>query len=1157
LVQAGAAVTFDAQAVSRFIERWSVSRGSEHAVYQQFFVELCDLLGVPRPDPSAEARPEYCFEKPVVIAHEDGRSTTRFIDFYKKDHFVLEAKQGSESGDATIGTARRGTATWDKAMRGAYGQALKYASYLPEGKPPFLITCDIGGVFEIWTAFSGAYGGYGARQTIPLDRLADPTVFDTFVKIFTDPWDLDPARHAQRVTREVAARLAALARALEADDHDPELVAQFLMRAIFTMFCEDVGLLPESLFTNAIRDHWIPDPRKFQPGVEQLWHAMRDGLPFGFVGKLLKFNGGLFETWQSLPMTGPQLELLLEAAKMDWASVEPAIFGTLVERALDPVERRKLGAHFTPREYIERLVRPTVIEPLRAEWEIAQAEARQLVDKGAAEPTDADRKKAAAVLRRFHEQLCHTRVLDPACGSGNFLYVTLDLFKEIEAEVLRELADLGETQALLEMRGVTVNPGQFLGIEINPRAREIADLVLWIGYLQWHRRAFGDVMPAEPVLKPYKNIACRDAVLEYDDIRPRLGDDGKPVTVWDMRTTKISPITGQEIPDETARVPVLDYINPRPAEWPEADYVVSNPPFIGNKMMRKALGDGYVEALKQTYPKVSGAVDLVLYWWNIAGHLIRAGDLQRAGFITTNSITQTFNRSILEPLMSGKNPIALAWAIPDHPWVEAGADVRIAMTVAASAPATTLRPVLGRVNFEEKEKAKEPQARRVDVVFKPVQKIHADLSGGADVASATPLRSNKGLSFMGVTLVGKGFKLYPDDVRALGYDPENLPPVIRPHMNARELAQTRDEHFVIDFFGLSEEEARGQFPPLYQWLLDRVKPDREQNKRASYREKWWVFGEPRKAMREALEGLERFIVTPETSKHKFFVVADMALAPDHKLYVIASDDPWAVGVLSSRNHVLWAFSTGGRIGVGNDLTYVTSRCFDPFPFPAASEAQKARIRELGERLDAHRKRVQAEFPDVTLTGMYNALERLREIERGEGEPLTAKERAFHEKALIGILKQIHDDLDAAVADAYGWPVDLPDEEILERLVALNHERAAEEQQGLVRWLRPEFQNPEGTQPETQGELAATKVKPKAASPARPKPWPKSVPEQLRAIRDLLAARPETWAAEDVAAAFTRARRTSVEAHLITLEELGVLVSHETTAERRWGALASS
>ena len=1177
-------MTTDTQ-VKDFIERWAASSAHERGNCQPFFIELCALLDVEPPDPAAEKRPEYCFEKGVKIVHADGAETTGFVDFYKRGYFVIEAKQGSEAGDAKIGTARRGTEGWRKAMRAAFGQAHRYAHELPEGLPPFLITCDVGHVFEVWRGFSGHYGDYGARKTIPLADLAKPKTLEFFRLIFTEPSALDPSLKAARVTREVAGHLAELARELE-PKHGPEATSAFLMRCIFTMFAEDVALIPEGIFTKATEDHWIPTPETFQDDVSRLWEAMDKGLPFGFGQKLLQFNGGLFASTEALPLTRAQLERLLEAARCDWADVEPTIFGTLVERALDPVDRERLGAHFTPREYIERLIRPAVMEPLREDWTVALGLVRQIMDKGDEEPPEKEKEEARKILREFHAKLCKVRILDPACGSGNFLYVTFSLMKALEWEVLRELIDLGETQVGMEMEQVSVNPSQFAGLEVNPRAREIADLVLWIGYLQWHRRARGDVQPVEPVLREYKNIVCTDAVLAWDDRTERLDDEGNPVTVWDMRTYKESPVTREMVPDETARAPVYDYTNACEAVWPEADFVVSNPPFVGNKMMRKALGDGYSEALRQTYKRVPGTADLVMFWWDKAARLARAGRLRRFGFITTNSITQTSNRKVMLPHLAAKKaPLAITWAIPDHPWVADGADVRISMTVGVRADRLRAKPTLGEVAFEGGRRSEGPRDRPIEVKYRGVQTIHPDLSGGANVAGARPLLANQGLSFMGMTLIGKGFRLSADEVRSLGYDSANLPTVIRPHMNARELTQKGTGAFVIDLFGLSAEEARDNYPTLYQRLLERVKPERDQNKDRIPREKWWIFGRPRPDLRDALDGLAQYITTPETSKHRFFVFAPSELCPDHALYAVALDDPFVLGVLSSRFQSEWSLAAGSWMGIGNDPRWRNARCFDPFPFPDATDDQKVRIRDIAERLDAHRKRVTgwwlddvAEVPmaadarphagrtpttaesladqdsdarGIHLTAMYNALERLRQIARGEGPPLTDKERAFHDAALIGVLKSLHDDLDGAVADAYGWPADLDDEEILERLVALNAQRAAEEAAGYVRWLRPEFQAPDEVKAAEEQITLVEEVKPEVIEAIERVPWPKGAATQLAAVRDLLAANEGTWTVETVAGRFTYAHKATVQRHLETLEVLGLLVGYDEGEERRW------
>ncbi|MCY7286255.1 MAG: hypothetical protein LH679_23105 [Cyanobacteria bacterium CAN_BIN43] len=502
----------DAARIEPFITRWQSSDGAERANYQMFFAEMTDALGVGRPYPQGQIPDDpYCFDRNLKIFSPNGNLTDGYIDFYKADHFLIEAKQGSDR--AGKGTAKRGTNSYLKAMEKAFVQAVAYTRHL-SSKPPFVLTCDIGEHFELWQGFSGDYGGYGARQDILFTDLRKPEVFALFVDIFTDPQLRNPEKIAAKVTREVAADLAELSKRLEGQ-HDPQAVAHFLMRCIFTMFAEDVGLLKEHLFTEALESRWLTHPKTFQPEVTALWEAMNDGTAFGFYGRLLKFNGGLFAEAIAFELTADQLEVLLRAAKREWRDVEPAIFGTLLERALDVKERSKLGAHYTPRSYVERLVRPVVMEPLREQWDLVQGEVLLLLGDAETEPTAAQKKKAVTVLEAFLTELQGVRVLDPACGSGNFLYVTLDLMKQLESEVLRRLSDVaGNDQLRMDL--AQVNPSQFLGIELNPRAAAIADLVIWIGYLQWHFRRFGDIPPIEPVLREYKNIECRDAVLAYD-----------------------------------------------------------------------------------------------------------------------------------------------------------------------------------------------------------------------------------------------------------------------------------------------------------------------------------------------------------------------------------------------------------------------------------------------------------------------------------------------------------------------------------------------------------------------------------------------------------------------------------------------------------------
>lgn len=1134
--------------LSTFIAKWKESGASERANKDSFLRDLCDVLGVPHPDAkSGDAeRDQYVFEREAVLVHGGERHSVGFIDLYKRGCFILEAKQGSDAGSTKIGTARRGTPAWNIAMQEAFGQALGYAT-TTDPPPPFLIVTDIGYCFDLYAAFDGTrnYRKFPAALSarINIEALArEPAHLETLRAVFTDPQSLDPARRAVRVTREIAGHLANLARSLAAAGHEPEQVAKFLMRCLFTMFAEDIELLPRGIFADALRNRWIERPEVFPGEVAELWQRMNEGGYLFGAGNIWKFNGGLFADPVALPLTKKQLVILGLASEMNWSDVEPAIFGTLLERALDPKERHRLGAHFTPRAYVERLVRPTIEEPLRAEWDNVRAQVVRLV---AAEDPEKNRKavaEARRIVEAFYEKLTKTRVLDPACGSGNFLYVALDLFKRLENEVIEQLDSLGYDRSLVRF-GRMVSPQQFLGIEIKPWAKEIAELVLWIGWLQWQIRTRGyRSHPEEPILRDYHNIECRDAVLAYDEKVPLLDDDGEPVTRWDGETMKTHPVTGEDVPDETARAPVYRYVNPRKAEWPEAEFIVGNPPFIGNKRMRAALGDGYVEALRKAHGDVPETADFVMYWWNHAAATLRTDSLRRFGLITTNSITQSAGRAVTSLHAEDSS---IVFAIPDHPWADSqtGAAVRIAMTVCARGERSgSLQRIV--------EETREDDAVYV-VLGARNGKINRDLTIGVNLSDVVELRSNKGLSFMGVTLVGDGFRLTNEDLVSRMYSQDSLPPVIRPYLTGKEMTQRRENRFVIDAFGWSQGDLQRSFPSLYQWLIDRVHPLRQQNKRDSYRKRWWIFGEARGSMRKALSSLVRYIVTPETSKHRVFSIIPAEVLADHSLFAIAVDDAFYVGVLSSAPHKAWAFAAGSRMGVGNDLRWRNVTCFEPFPFPDPDEFTRQRIRNLGEQLDSHRKRQQEQHPDLTITGMYNVLEKLR-----SGEALTLKETKIHEQALVSLLKQIHDELDAAVFDAYGWPHGLSDEEILVRLVALNAERAAEERRGIVRWLRPEFQNPSGTAATSQTTIALAETAPAAAAVRELPEWPKELRDQVSAVRDLFTGSTRdgvSWTAQEVARTFRGARRPEVASVLDALASLGILLSFDTPNGRQWRA----
>ena len=740
-------------------------------------------------------------------------------------------------------------------------------------------------------------------------------------------------------------------------------------------------------------------------------------------------------------------------------------------------------------------------------------------------------------------------------------------------------------------------------------------------------------------------------MLESDESEQAYDDGpngtGELLTRWDGVTFKPHPATGALVPDEAAQVPQWKYINARKAPWPQADFIVGNPPFIGNKRMREALGDGYAQALRAAWPEVPESADFVMYWWAHAAALVNAGAVRHMGLITTNSLTMIFNRRVVEAGLAGTGAgsagslilasltksapntahpgagaASLVFAIPDHPWVDSanGAAVRIAMTVlAAGARDGELLTVAHETPGEHGE---------VDVTFSPKRGIiHADLTTGADLTAAHTLLANSRIANRGVIPHGAGFILTPDEARALGWGTApGLDVHIRDYRNGKDLADQPRGVKVIDLHGLASEEVRSRFPAVYQWLLERVKPERELNNRQRVRELWWLFAEARTVMRSALAGLPRYIATGQVAKHRTFQFLDRGILPDDKLIAIALPDDYSLGVLSSRVHVEWALATGGHLGVGNDPVYSKSKCFDTFPFPdedtGLTPELHTKIASLAEQIDAHRKRALGQMPseppatqnspkagqpgsvgsdlasaasmsppqapaappsagkNATLTGIYNVLETLR-----EGRNLTDKEKHIHTQALVGVLKDLHDELDAAVAKAYGW-ADLSNgapatDELLTRLVALNAKRAAEEKQGQVRWLRPEFQNPAVKVPSdealqnkellthsTRGlqaylalENDQKPAKPgksvKGAStgdvPATATPWPATLPEQVRALAAVLAASTAPLAVADIEARFKGKGpwKKGLPRILETLEALGRARREETATGTGW------
>lgn len=1105
--------------IEQFISKWLGQQGGqERANYALFLTELCDALDLPHPEPASAAHEtnDYVFERVVREAGREGSVSTRRIDLYKRDCFVLEAKQSRlKGGDKEVQgqsdlfvteagpRGRRGAErAWDVLMLNARRQAENYVRLLPKGHepPPFVIVCDVGHCFEIYANFrrdGKAFDQFPDRQSfrIYLEDLRHAEAREVLKTIWSDPVSLDPARKSARVTRAIAERLAAVSKALERQKHPPDEVAMFLMRCLFTMFAEDVGLLPEKSFSDAL-ERCESEPDTFEADIGQLWEAMdTGGYAHALRKKVAKFNGEFFKRRTVLPLGREEIGELRQAASYDWRDVDPSIFGTLLEQALDPDERKRLGAHFTPRAYVERLVVATVIEPLRDEWgRVLSTAERQKSERRVAD--------ALASVRAFHDKLCETRVLDPACGTGNFLYVALELLKRLEGEVLEALADLGGQEALSGLEGHSVDPHQFLGMELNPRAAAIAELVLWIGHLQWHVRTKGG-MPSEPILRAFKNIVVKDAVL---------------------------------VPAEPPRRP----------EWPSAEFIVGNPPFIGGKDLRARLGDAYAEALWAAHPHMNESADFVMFWWDRAAELLtrKSTALRRFGLVTTNSISQVLQRRVMEHHLRATKPISLVMAIPDHPWTKATRDaaaVRIAMTVGE---AGSKEGVLREVTREAGLDTDTPLVDLAEVRGL----INSDLTVGVDVTSALPLKANDGVSSPGVKLHGAGFIVTRSEASHLGLGKRaGLERHIREYRNGRDLTARSRGVMVIDMDGLNIDEVQRRFPEVYQHLLLRVKPERDGNNEDYRRVNWWLFGRKNTLMRGFIAGLRRYIATVETTKHRVFQFLDASILPDNMLVAVGSDDAFHLGVLSSRFHMVWALRAGGWLGVGNDPRYSKSRCFDPFPFPLADDLQRQRIRAIAEDLDAQRKNVLGEHRQLTLTGLYNVLERVRAgVAPDALEPV---ERRTFDDGLVLIMKELHEKLDAAVAEAYGWPVDLAEDAIVARLVALNKERANEEARGVVHWMRPEYQVPRFGTSKEKAEFDLVGGGERGGGmlvPTKKTAFPSEEVAQTAAVMSALASASGPLNADVIAACFTQGRRIApkVAAVLAALARMGFVDSRD-------------
>lgn len=952
---------------TKFVSKWRQVELTERSACQQHFLDLCELAGHPKPaelDPKGEF---FTFERGVT-KRTGGKG---WSDVWKKGFFAIEYKGKHKNLDA------------------AYDQLLLYRASLEN--PPLLAVCDMDRLI-IHTNFTGMVEKV---HEFPLEELPRPYNLDIIHRLFHDPEKLKPTLTREAVTVQVARRLGDIAQQMRERGLNSHAVARFLDRVVFCLFAEDVGLLPTDLFTRLIESAGN-EPKQFFTFVGQLFKAMSKGGNFG-LDPIRHFNGNLFDSTAVVLPTIDEINRIKEAAKLDWDQVDPSIFGTLFMRGMDPSKRAELGAHYTSREDIETVIDPVIIQPLRREW----AAVRQAIEEALASGPAKRRSKKqtpASLISAFLNRLQSVTILDPACGSGNFLYVALQKLKDLEQEVLVYAEDKG-----LGKFFPFVGPWQLHGIEKNHYAIELAQVSIWIGHIQW-QRANGYRSFQDPILQKMTAFEWKDAVLD-----------------------------------------VTEPENPKEPAWPEVEFIVGNPPFLGGKKMRTELGGDnpkYVDSLFAVWKnRVKKEADLCCYWFEKARQQIEQGKCKRAGLIATQGIRGGANRETLKRI---KGTGDIFFGVSDRDWILDGANVHVAMA--------------GFDNGVETVKTLDG---------KPVAKINSNLTSESDITQAKRLGDCLDIAYMGDT---KGGKFDIDKAVALQLmsspNPNGQPgsDVILPWINGLDVSRRNRDQWIIDFGTRSEAEAC-LYERAFEYVREKVYGFRQTNKRESYKQKWWVHVEPRQSMMAALGNLNRFVVTPRVAKHRLFAWVKPPTVPDCQLIAFASTSDYFFGILHSRPNEVWSLAQGTQVRERESgFRYTPTSCFETFPFPNPSEAQRDSIAAAAKRLDSLRcnwlnppdyvRTETLEFPG-SIDGPWSEYVHDADEATGIGEvryPRTVPrdgvtEKLLSKRTLTNLyntrptwLDFAHRELDLAVFAAYGWDSAMSDEAILEALLAMNVER---------------------------------------------------------------------------------------------------------------------
>ena len=1062
---------------AEFIAKWGPG-GPAYALNeeqgaQSHFLDLCELLDVPKPG-SAD---DYLFERRSLQLGE----ARGYADVFYRDHFAWENKAPGKNLDAALRQLQQ------------YSLAL--------ANPPLLVVCDRLTI-RIHTQFNGHPS---ETHTVRLDQLDQPDKRELLRRLWTAPESFRPRATNRDITEAAAKSFATLAEQLrargptEADARraHADTVAHFLTQCLFCFFAEDVGLLPGRMFERLVSNRQLTAER-LTAGLAQLFTTMQTGGLYG-PDDIPWFNGGLFARIDVPALQIVDITELRNAAALNWSAIDVSIFGTLFERGLDPAKRSQLGAHYTDPATINRIVEPVVTRPLLQKWELAALDLQALTAK-IKKHGDAAYRKAHARFVQWLEELRAFRILDPACGSGNFLFMGLKALKDVELLTITRAADLG----LDREQDLVTGPHNVLGIELNEYAAELARVSIWIGEIQW-RIAHGYPPKTNPVLEPLEQIECRDALLEFLVVSPVQDGSGQAVNnnpgartpTAASLSVRPEPVEGL-LPDSAGlRQAQPERLVAREAAWPRADVVIGNPPFLGDKKMRGELGDAYTETLRKTYAgRVPGGADLVCYWFEKSRAALASQALTAAGLVATNSIRGGANRKVLDAIVRDSR-IYEAWS--DEPWVNEGAAVRVSL-----------------VAFGE---AGQP----VQLNGQPSEAIHSDLTGyqsaksAVDLTSAKRLLPNLNACFVG-TSKKASFDVPGELARSLLGKPNpngrSNAEVVKQWINGADIVRRPSDTWIVDFGVDTKESDAALFELPYEHILRIVKPEKAAVRNEAERRRWWLHARAAPDMRTALTSVSRFFATSIVAKHRVWVWFSCNVLPSHATCIVARADDTTFGILHSRFHELWSLRMCTWLGVGNDPRYTPTTCFETFPFPAGltpadTAHQRTETLASGARIPAdlpatmalpaaappadskpnHPPALAGQAPAahqtiatrdaaIAIAQAAHRLDTLRQNwlnppewtqrvpevvplgmaespypDRIEPRPglSEADAKALQKRTLTNLynqrpawLAQAHEALDAAVAAAYGWADYTPamtDDDILRRLLALNLARA--------------------------------------------------------------------------------------------------------------------